>query len=608
LFRDEFIQSELDRTGFVIVPLLDSRQVARLTEFYRSLDRGGVPTPLFHYSMDHPDSGYVRRAMDELIEVVGGALLPKLHEAQVVTASFVVKKSDPRGVVPPHQDWTFVDETRYRSFNVWTPLVDVDIDNGALGVIHGSYRFFGNHLRASPSPQCKSVISDHLQTLFPFLDVKPLRAGEAIIFDNATIHGSPPNVSGKDRLATGLVVTHAEAELRHHYQLPNTRPPEIETYAIDRRFFMSYGNEALSRLFNAGRRPEAKPVQRRPYALEEISREDLLSLVQSDPGNRYHDELVQRVQAAFGSAAAAPAPSPAKRTFTASAPVSRPPSRAAAAVGRFYDDHHKAFLQVYGNVIQAFRTKNVADLLDYQVESMGLADGQRVLDAGCGVAGPAMHFARARNVEIEAVTVSDAQFRDARGRIEEAKLADRIRVTLGDYHALDEIYPHDHFDLVYMLESFGHSHDKPRLLEACLKVLKPGGTLYVKDLFEREPLLPAHIEPIRAEIEKINRAYRYNIADLYDVLRHVRRMGFILSSLKTVDLPLDKFENLTISNVFQELTGIARIDDWAKYIFPVEFYEMKCVKPEYAPGTGNSRYFLQNLYHMQVLGTRREDL
>jgi ubiquinone/menaquinone biosynthesis C-methylase UbiE len=239
---------------------------------------------------------------------------------------------------------------------------------------------------------------------------------------------------------------------------------------------------------------------------------------------------------------------------------------------------------------------------------MGLAHGQRVLDAGCGVAGPAIHFARARDVEIEAITISDAQFRDARRRIEEAKLFDRIRVTQGDYHALDEIYPHDHFDLVYLLESFGHSHDKPRLLQACLKVLKPGGTLYVKDLFEREPLLPEHIEPIRVEIEKINRSYRYNIADLYDVLRHVRRIGFILTSLKTVDLPLDKFENLTISNVFQELTGIARIDDWAKYIFPVEFYEMKCIKPEHALGTGNSRYFLQNLYHMQVLGTRREDL
>ena len=344
----------------------------------------------------------------------------------------MVKESNPRGVVPPHQDWTFVDETRFRSFNVWTPLVDVDIDNGALGVIHGSYRFFGNRLRGSPSPQCKSVISDHLITLFPFLDVKPLRAGEAIIFDNATIHGSPPNTSGKERLATGLVVTRAEAELCHHYQLPNTDPPEIETYAVDRRFFMRYGNEALSRLFNTGKRPEAAPVGRRPYALEEITQQDLLRLVQSHPENRYHDVLVQKVQAAFGRA---PAPIPeaarAQGTMGSGGATSLSSSKAAEAVGRFYDEHHKAFLQVYGDVIQAFRTKDVADLLDYQIESMGLTNGQRVLDVGCGVAGPAIHFARARDVEIEAVTISEAQVQEARRGVREAKLDARIRVNHG---------------------------------------------------------------------------------------------------------------------------------------------------------------------------------
>jgi ubiquinone/menaquinone biosynthesis C-methylase UbiE len=567
--------------------------------------------------------------------------------------------------VPPHQDWTFVDETRFRSFNVWTPLTDVDLDNGALGVIHGSHRFFGNQLRVSPSPQCRSLTSDHLVTLFPFLDVKPLHAGQAIVFDNATIHGSPPNITDVARIATGLVVTHAEAELCHHYQLPNTDPPEIETYAIGRQFFMQYGNEALSRLFDAGEHPRAASVQRRPYVLEKISQQELLNLVQGHPENRYNEVLVQRVQAALGQTAKG-SREPASRVATTGgtdatvrlpssavqhkerkpvlgnlvqafrskvqaifgrAATPRQPgdgspggkrspgdparshdSDAAEAVGRFYDERHLAFLQVYGDVIQAFRTKDVADLLDYQIESMGLADGQRVLDAGCGVAGPAIHFARARDVEVEAITISEAQAEDARRRVREAGLVERIRVSRGDYHGLDALYPPEHFDLVYFLESFGHSHDKRRVLEACLAVLRPGGILYVKDLFQKEPIVPEHAEPIRREIEKINSAYHYQIADLYEVLGHVRRMGFILASLKTVDLTLDKFENLTISNDFQELTGIARIDDWATYIFPVEFYEMKCIKPSYAIGSGSSRYFLQNLYHMQVLGTRQKDL
>jgi hypothetical protein len=163
LFLDPTLQTEFDNEGFVILPLLRAADVAHLLEFYHSQDRGSVSTPPFHYSMDHPDSDYVRRVMDELIKVVGAALQPAMYDCQVVTASFVVKEAHPRGIVPPHQDWTFVDETRFRSATVWVPLVDVDFDNGALGAIHGSHRFFPGQLRSSPSPQCKSVLSSRAQ-------------------------------------------------------------------------------------------------------------------------------------------------------------------------------------------------------------------------------------------------------------------------------------------------------------------------------------------------------------------------------------------------------------------------------------------------------------
>src|SRR5690349_20493776 len=117
-----------------------------------------------------------------------------------------------------------------------------------------------------------------------------------------------------------------------------------------------------------------------------------------------------------------------------------------------------------------------------------------------------------------------------------------VRVKRADYHTLADMYPRDQFDVVYYLESFGYSHDKPALLKACLQVLKPGGVLYIKDLFAKESVLPQHAEPIRREIEKINAAYHYRIADLYDVLRSVRSLGYILANLKTIDLDLSQFE------------------------------------------------------------------
>lgn len=86
-------------------------------------------------------------------------------------------------------------------------------------------------------------------------------------------------------------------------------------------------------------------------------------------------------------------------------------------VGVFYDTYHDKFLQVYGEVIQAFRTRDVSGLLDYQIQSIGLRAGQRVLDAGCGVCGPALYFAEYAGVAVEALTVSQAQVDAAQERI-----------------------------------------------------------------------------------------------------------------------------------------------------------------------------------------------
>ena len=280
----------------------------------------------------------------------------------------------------------------------------------------------------------------------------------------------------------------------------------------------------------------------------------------------------------------------------------------AADVGDFYNRTTDDFIKVYGEVIQAFRTRNLDNLLDYQIEAMGLEKGMTAIDAGCGICGPATYFAAKTGAEIKAVTVSEVQVEKSRENIAAQSLEGLVSVQHGDYHRLEEYFPADGADLVYFLESFGHSHDKGAALDAAWKVLKPGGKLYIKDLFLKEPLEAGHVGVMQREVDRINAAYHYHIADLYAVLAHLRKTGWILAALKTIDLPLEDFENLSISNDFQELTGIGRIDSWADYIFPVEFYELVCLKPWTDPAVGNSRYFLQNLYYMQVHGKTEAEI
>jgi cyclopropane fatty-acyl-phospholipid synthase-like methyltransferase len=277
-------------------------------------------------------------------------------------------------------------------------------------------------------------------------------------------------------------------------------------------------------------------------------------------------------------------------------------------VADFYNEYNDKFLQVYGDVIQAFRTHDVSKLLDYQIDAMQLKAGLKVLDAGCGVCGPACYFAKKTGVEIDAVTISEEQVKKAEEKIKNEDLQNLVRVKKCDYHKLKEAYPNQEFDVVYFLESFGHSPNHIDAINSAWDVLKPGGLLYIKDLFRRLPLVPSHQEKIDREITKINTAYRYNIADLSELLQEIRAKGWIVSAVKTIDLKLEEFENLTISNEFQELTGIAMIESWEDYIFPVDFFELHLVKPHFSLENGLDKYFLQNLMYMQVHGKKEENL
>ncbi len=277
-------------------------------------------------------------------------------------------------------------------------------------------------------------------------------------------------------------------------------------------------------------------------------------------------------------------------------------------VGDFYNQYTDKFLQVYGQVIQAFRTHDVTKLLDYQIEAMQLKAGMKVLDAGCGVCGPAIYFAQRTGVEIHAITISDEQYKQSVENVKKAGLENKVFVYHGDYHQPESEIKKTDFDVVYFLESFGHSPYHHKAIDAAWRMLKQGGLLYIKDLFRREPLLPEHAEKIEREIKKINEAYRYNIADMYDVMKHLRTKGWIISKIKTIDLPLADFENLTISNEFQELTGIAKIESWDDYVFPIDFFELHCVKPLFSLENGLDKYFLQNLMYIQVYGKKEKEL
>jgi ubiquinone/menaquinone biosynthesis C-methylase UbiE len=131
-------------------------------------------------------------------------------------------------------------------------------------------------------------------------------------------------------------------------------------------------------------------------------------------------------------------------------------------------------------------------------ERAGIRSGDRILDAGCGVGGPAIAIARAiPDVSIDGVTISPVQVRLGRKLVAAAGLSKRIRIHEGDFHDLR--FPDDSFDQVIMLEVSGYSYDQGLLYREMARVLRPGGRLYVKDVFRRhDPLTEAQSRELEA--------------------------------------------------------------------------------------------------------------
>lgn len=245
-------------------------------------------------------------------------------------------------------------------------------------------------------------------------------------------------------------------------------------------------------------------------------------------------------------------------------------------VEKYYEEWTARYLEVYGNVIQAYRPSATTGLLDYTLESMGLHDGLELLDAGCGVCGPAIHFAERLALQIDAITLSSVQYEIALAETKRKNLQSSIHVKKGDFHFLAENYPGKQFDGVYFLESLGHSDDPEIAIHSAWQVMKTGGFIFIKDFFLREtenPTLAAAFDKVKANI---NKNYAYNVPDLQQILSALRRKGFEIEFIRKPAFAND----IHIRSLFETCFGIDLYEGKPELV-PAEWLEIKCRKNVY---------------------------
>lgn len=246
----------------------------------------------------------------------------------------------------------------------------------------------------------------------------------------------------------------------------------------------------------------------------------------------------------------------------------------AEKVASHYNRLHELYMQIYGDVIQAYRPSDTDGLLEYLITSMGVENGMRILDVGAGFCTPSIFFCqRFNSLLVDALTVSEKQADEAEKRIKQNGLENRINVKTGDFHFLTDYFSGE-YDIVFFLESLGHASNPEAVMERAIELLKDGGRIYIKDFFRKSSTDENYMRQIDEVINKVNAAYVYNVLHLEKLLEFLRMRNMEIEFIRK---PLFK-DDRAIPALFEEKNKLQIHTGNNKELVYAEWLEIRMFK------------------------------
>lgn len=229
------------------------------------------------------------------------------------------------------------------------------------------------------------------------------------------------------------------------------------------------------------------------------------------------------------------------------------------SVSKFYDETGGGL--VYGLIVYPIigknqhygfwypHTKTYKEAAENQIREIiakaNINQDSVVLDAGCGVGGPAVFIAKETNCIIHGVTLSAHEVSRALKYIDSQSLNGKVFISKDDYTKLS--FPDNFFDVVYAIESVCHAVPKEDFFKEVFRVLKPSGRLIVSDGFRKR-------DPVNEKERRIIQTFMYGY-ELKEIVesrvyeQEAIKAGFIEvfieSKIQEVERPVIFFMRMT---------------------------------------------------------------
>lgn len=120
--------------------------------------------------------------------------------------------------------------------------------------------------------------------------------------------------------------------------------------------------------------------------------------------------------------------------------------------------------------------------------------GMSVLDIGCGIGGPACFIAARTGAVVTGVTNSQTGAAEAERVARDRGLGERVSFRVAE--ATDLPFADASYDVIWSCEAIHNVQDKAPAVRELSRVLRPGGTVVLGDLFLRRPAASSSLESL----------------------------------------------------------------------------------------------------------------